>query len=81
MDRPYMTDEWQIAANIWNAVRYEADRRGESGQFILTGSSVLFRQSRMKVCTREQEIPVDRYDYAIGLGEKIYISHSLNMEI
>ncbi len=31
---------WQIATNIWNAVRYEVDRRGEFGQFILTGSSV-----------------------------------------
>ena len=37
---PHLVDEWQIATNIWNAVRYEVDRRGEFGQFILTGSSV-----------------------------------------
>ena len=37
---PHLIDEWQIATNIWNAVRYEGDRRGEFGQFILTGSSV-----------------------------------------
>ena len=37
---PRLIDEWQIATNIWNAVRYEVDRRGEFGQFILTGSSV-----------------------------------------
>lgn len=37
---PHLIDEWQIATNIWNAVRYEVDRRGEFGQFILTGSSV-----------------------------------------
>ena len=37
---PHLIDEWQIAMNIWNAVRYEVDRRGEFGQFILTGSSV-----------------------------------------
>lgn len=36
----HLIDEWQIATNIWNAVRYEVDRRGEFGQFILTGSSV-----------------------------------------
>ena len=39
-DLPRLIDEWQIATNIWNAVRYEVDRRGEFGQFILTGSSV-----------------------------------------
>ena len=32
---PHLIDEWQIATNIWNAVR-----RGEFGQCILTGSSV-----------------------------------------
>lgn len=37
---PHLIDEWQIATNLWNAVRYEVDRRGEFGQFILTGSSV-----------------------------------------
>lgn len=37
---PHLIDEWQIATNIWNAVRYEVDRRSEFGQFILTGSSV-----------------------------------------
>ena len=37
---PHLIDEWQIAPNIWNAVRYEVDQRAEFGQFILTGSSV-----------------------------------------
>ena len=37
---PHLIDEWQIAANLWNAVRHEVDRRGKFGQFILTGSSV-----------------------------------------
>ena len=37
---PHLIDEWQIATNIWNAVRYKVDQRGEFGQFILTGSSV-----------------------------------------
>ncbi len=37
---PRLIDEWQIAPNIWNAVRYEVDQRDEFGQFILTGSAV-----------------------------------------
>ncbi|NLB11452.1 ATP-binding protein [bacterium] len=37
---PRLIDEWQIAPNLWNAVRYEVDQRDEFGQFILTGSAV-----------------------------------------
>lgn len=37
---PVLIDEWQIAPKLWDAVRFEVDRRGESGQFILTGSAV-----------------------------------------
>lgn len=37
---PRLIDEWQIAPNLWNAVRYEVDQRNEMGQFILTGSAV-----------------------------------------
>ena len=37
---PRLIDEWQLAPNLWNAVRYEVDRRYDFGQFILTGSAV-----------------------------------------
>lgn len=36
---PRLLDEWQFAPTLWDAVRYEVDRRGEMGQFILTGSA------------------------------------------
>lgn len=36
---PRLIDEWQEIDSIWDAVRYMVDRRGEKGQFILTGSS------------------------------------------
>ncbi|MEJ8752228.1 DUF4143 domain-containing protein [Lagierella sp. ICN-221743] len=39
-ETPRLIDEWQLAPNIWNAVRYEVDQRDEFGQFILTGSAV-----------------------------------------
>lgn len=38
-DTPRLLDEWQVAPNLWDAVRNEVDRRNEPGQFILTGSS------------------------------------------
>lgn len=36
---PRLIDEWQEVPSIWDAVRYEVDKRGQKGQFILTGSS------------------------------------------
>ena len=38
-ETPRLIDEWQEVEEIWDAVRYEVDRRSEKGQFILTGSS------------------------------------------
>ena len=38
-DTPRLIDEWQEIPAIWDAVRYEVDRRALKGQFILTGSS------------------------------------------
>jgi hypothetical protein len=37
---PRLLDEWQMAPVLWDAVRFEVDRRTETGQFILTGSAV-----------------------------------------
>ena len=39
-DTPRLIDEWQLAPQFWDAVRNEVDRRGEDGQFILTGSAL-----------------------------------------
>lgn len=37
---PRLIDEWQIAPQLWDAVRFEVDQRQAFGQFILTGSAV-----------------------------------------
>lgn len=37
---PRLIDEWQMAPVLWDAVRFEVDKRGDVGQFILTGSAV-----------------------------------------
>jgi predicted AAA+ superfamily ATPase len=36
---PRLVDEWQLVPSIWNAARYEIDKRAAKGQFILTGSA------------------------------------------
>ena len=39
-DTPRLIDEWQIAPQIWDAVRFETDHRKGDGLFMLTGSAV-----------------------------------------
>lgn len=37
--KPRLIDEWQDAPVLWDAVRFDVDKSGERGQYILTGSS------------------------------------------
>ena len=37
---PRLIDEWQMAPTLWDAIRFEVDKRDDFGQFILTGSAV-----------------------------------------
>ncbi len=45
-ETPRLIDEWQEVEEIWDAVRYVVDQRGEKGQFILTGSSTPKRKEK-----------------------------------
>jgi predicted AAA+ superfamily ATPase len=38
--KPRLIDEWQEAPVLWDAIRFDVDRTGEWGQYILTGSAV-----------------------------------------
>jgi len=38
-DKPRLLDEWQMAPQLWDAVRFAVDKANEKGQFILTGSA------------------------------------------
>ena len=37
---PVLIDEWQLAPKLWDAIRFEVDRKGRPGMYILTGSAV-----------------------------------------
>lgn len=39
-EKPRLIDEWQEAPVLWDAVRFDVDKTGEWGQYILTGSAV-----------------------------------------
>lgn len=50
-ENPRLIDEWQIAPNLWDAVRVSVDRRGEDGLYILTGSNSIDRTEIMHTGT------------------------------
>ena len=39
-EKPRVIDEWQEAPVLWDAVRFDVDKTGQRGQYILTGSAV-----------------------------------------
>ena len=43
---PRLIDEWQEVPKLWDAVRFECDRRGGAGHFVLTGSATPREASR-----------------------------------
>lgn len=37
-NKPILIDEWEHVSFIWDQIKYEVDKTGEFGQYILTGS-------------------------------------------
>jgi hypothetical protein len=37
-NKPRLIDEWQLIPNIWNAIRYDVDKKNATGAYIITGS-------------------------------------------
>jgi predicted AAA+ superfamily ATPase len=50
-ETPRLLDEWQVAPELWNAVRFAVDKRRSHGQFILTGSVIPTRTDDMHTGT------------------------------
>ena len=65
-ENPRLIDEWQIAPNIWDAVRVSVDRRNESGLYILTGSNSIDKTAIMHTGTGRidtlQMFPMSLYE-------------------
>ena len=39
-EKPRLIDEWQVAPQLWDSIRFEADHSSSLGLYVLTGSSV-----------------------------------------
>lgn len=48
-DTPRLIDEWQMAPQLWDAIRFEIDHRDDDGQFMLTGSAVPKEKDKDKI--------------------------------
>ena len=55
-DNPRLLDEWQIAPQLWDTIRFEVDHRKGQGHFILTGSSVPIQEDDDKDIPENQKI-------------------------
>lgn len=72
-DTPRLLDEWQVAPELWDAVRFEVDMRNAPGQFILTGSAVTMLKSTAHTGTgriwRMTMRPMSLYESGDSTGE------------
>ena len=49
-DNPRLIDEWQIAPELWDAIRFDVDHSDKDGKYILTGSAVpLDEEAKKKI--------------------------------
>ena len=72
-ENPRLIDEWQIAPNIWDAVRVSVDKRNESGLYILTGSNSIDKTAIMHTGTGRidtlQMYPMSLYESGESNGK------------
>ena len=70
---PRLIDEWQIAPNLWDAVRVSVDKRNESGLYILTGSNSIDKTAIMHTGTGRidtlQMYPMSLYETGESNGK------------
>ncbi len=72
-ENPRLIDEWQIAPNLWDAVRVSVDKRNESGLYILTGSNSIDKTAIMHTGTGRidtlQMYPMSLYESGESNGK------------
>jgi len=71
-EKPRLIDEWQVAPSLWDAVRTAVDTSGETGQFILTGSTSVnkkdIQHSGTGRISKLQMYPMSLFESKLGNG-------------
>ncbi len=69
---PRLIDEWHLVPGIWDMIRRECDRRGEVGQFVLTGSAdpppSIKQHSGVGRVARVQMRPLSLFESGLSTG-------------
>lgn len=72
-EKPILFDEWQDNYPIWDAIRYDVDKTGKKGQYILTGSKNTEKDKVMHSGTGRFDIvkmyPMSLYESGDSNGE------------
>ena len=71
--KPILIDEWQHISFIWDQIKYEIDKTGEFGQYILTGSVTDKSKDDMdEVTTFYEKDPIDA---VVDMIEFLYLKN------
>ncbi len=46
-EKPLLIDEWQVFPTIWDSIRYDVDKTGKKGEYLLTGSATVTKEKPM----------------------------------
>lgn len=80
-DTPRLIDEWQDAPILWDAVRNAVDERRQTGQFILTGSTVIEDDKNKDESNRRMHTGTGRISSMTMYPMSLYESQESNGEI
>lgn len=78
---PRLVDEWQIAPQLWDAVRFEVDQRNSFGQFILTGSSAPHISRRLEKIYVIEDMPARNPDLRSKTAIRAAETHRITKEM
>ena len=82
---PHLVDEWQEVPSIWDAVRYKIDEDNLKGRFILTGSTIVHKDSYIHSGTgrisRLKMRPMSLYESGASNGKISLKDLCINKEI
>lgn len=80
-DTPRLIDEWQDVPILWDAVRNAVDERRQTGQFILTGSTVIEDDKNKDESNRRMHTGTGRISSMTMYPMSLYESQESNGEI
>lgn len=67
-EEPRLIDEWQMAPQLWDAVRFAIDRGRGRGRFILTGSATPQQEPRIQFVSATLVFGLAAFDCSLAIS-------------